>query len=108
MNVRALAAAAGPLKRERLKALISGGLQIVVTPATSANLTAQLSTTTAGKRTVIAKAAKSGEQILVTLRLTANGKALARKASRLRVRLELKLATAGRATVTYVVNATLR
>jgi hypothetical protein len=108
MNTRALATAAGPLKRERLKALISGGLQIVVTPTTSANLTAQLSTTTAGKRTVIAKAAKSGGQILVTLRLTKGGKALARKASRLKVRLELKLAGPGRATVTYVVNATLR
>jgi Ca2+-binding RTX toxin-like protein len=109
MNARALATAASPLKRERLKALISGGLPLVVTPTSAGNLTARLSTTTsAGKRTVIAKAAKSGGSIKVTLRLTKGGKALARKTSRLKVRLVLRLATPGRATVTYAVDVTLR
>jgi hypothetical protein len=55
---------------------------------------------------VLGTATKSGAPISVTLRLSKAGRALAKNASSLKVRLELKLAVPGRQTVTYVANST--
>lgn len=107
MNAQALATAAQPFKRERLRALISGGLPLEVVPMSEGKLTAELSTTVHGKRKVIGTATKSGSPINVTLRLTKAGRTLAKKASRLKVRLELKLAVSDRATVSNVASVTL-
>jgi hypothetical protein len=107
MNARALETAAVPFKRGRLKALISAGVPLEVVPMSEGKLTAELSTTVHGKRKVIATATKSGSPINVTLRLTKTGRALARATSRLKVRLELRFAVSGRATVSDVARTTL-
>jgi hypothetical protein len=107
MNARALVAAAVPFKRGRLKSLISSGVPLEVVPVSEGKLTAELSTTVHGKRKVIGRATKSGGPINVTLRLTKTGRALARATSRLKVRLVLKFAVSGRATVSGVASTTL-
>ena len=106
MNARALATAAQPFKRQRLTTLIAHGVPIEVVPISEGTLTAELSTTVHGKRTVIGTATKSGGPVSVTLRLSKAGRSLARKSSRLKVRLELKLAIPGRQTVAYVAKST--
>jgi hypothetical protein len=106
MNARALATAAQPFKRERLRTLLTHGVPLEVVPMSEGTLTAELSTSVRGKRRVIGTATKSGDPVTVTLRLTKAGRALARRSSRLKVRLALKLAVPGRQTVTYVANST--
>jgi hypothetical protein len=106
MNARALATAAQPFKRERLRTLLTRGVPLDVVPMSEGTLTAELSTTVDGKRKVIGTATKSGGTVNVTLRLTKTGRALARSSSRLKVRLELKFAVPGRQTVAYVAYST--
>jgi hypothetical protein len=106
MNARALATAAQPFKRERLRTLLTHGVPLDVVPMSEGTLTAELSTTVHGKRKVIGTATKSGGPVTVTLRLTKAGRALARDSSRLKIRLQLKLAVPGRQTVAYVADST--
>jgi hypothetical protein len=106
MNARALAASAGPFKRARLGTLLSGGVPLDVVPMSDGTLKAVLSATVKGKRRVIGTATKSGGPISVTLRLSKAGRALAKDASRLKVRLDLRLSVPGRQTVTYAANST--
>jgi hypothetical protein len=106
MNARALATAAQPFKRERLRTLLAHGVPLEVVPMSDGTLTAELSTMVNGKRKVIGTATKSGGPVTVTLRLTKTGRALARKSSRLKVRLKLQLAIPGRQTVAYTADST--